>query len=283
MKRPECPFCSQESFSMGPDRSELQRGDQVKRLAIKILFLALAAGFAPAMQQMQLPAVQRASAEAMSRPGVSPFLLGAALHPMTEETAFYYGVAISNHPESFVDDYARYFDGGISLPAMNDEFERARSRATIRTKLLAAVEKIDFHERFTFVCPVRLEAYSFSERAFPLEMDRGEGGFTYFSHFIGMYGVEVNPFVAGKPVNVSDIYWSLPMSEDEGSELIRSRPDRDVTMKVVYSVTRKQKMLGSRSYLVPLIESVEIFSDENMTRRLGVLNMAHRDEAREGL
>ncbi len=201
---------------------------------------------------------------------------------MSEETAFYYSVAVSGHPESFVDDYARYFDGGSSLPGMNDEFERARSRAAVRAKLLAKVEKIDFMERFTFVCPVRLGAYSFQERAFPLELDQGEGGFTYFSHFVGIFGVEVNPFVAGKPVNVSDIYWSLPMSEDEGSAFIRSRPDRDVTMKVVYSVTKKQEVLGSRAYLVPLIESVEIFGDEYLTKRLGALSMAHRDEMREG-
>jgi hypothetical protein len=73
------------------------------------------------------------------------------------------------------------------------------------------------------------------------------------------------------------------MAEDEGSDLIRSRPDRDVTMKVVYSVTRKQEMLGNRSYLAPLIESVEIFSDENLTKSLGVLSIAHRDEVGEGL
>jgi hypothetical protein len=54
-------------------------------------------------------------------------------------------------------------------------------------------------------------------------------------------------------------------------------------MKVVYSVTRKQEMLGNRSYLAPLIESVEIFSDENLTKRLGVLSIAHRDDGREGL
>jgi hypothetical protein len=92
----------------------------------------------------------------------------------------------------------------------------------------------------------------------------------------------VNPFVAGKPVNVSDIYWSLPMSEAEGSAFIKSRPDRDVKMKVMYSVTKKQEMLGNRAYLVPLIESVEIFSDVNLMKRLGVLSMARRDETREG-
>jgi hypothetical protein len=73
------------------------------------------------------------------------------------------------------------------------------------------------------------------------------------------------------------------MSEGEGSDLVRARPDRGVTMKVVYSVTRKQEMLGNRSYLAPLIESVEIFSDENLTKRLGVLSIAHRDDGREGL
>ena len=73
-----------------------------------------------------------------------------------------------------------------------------------------------------------------------------------------------------------------PLSEDAGSAFVRSWPDRDVTMKVVYSVTRKEETLGSRFYLVPLIESVEIFSDENLAKRLGVLSMAHRDEVREG-
>ena len=269
---------------MEQERSEDPRGLQMKKLAIKIMSLALGAGFAPAMQQMQRPIYEQASANVAS-PGlaVSSNLQGAALHPMTEETAFYYRVAISGHPESFVEDYARYFDGGNSLPAMNDEFERARYRATVRTKLLAELKKIDFKQRFTFVCPVRLGAYSFSERAFPLELDRGQGGLAYFGDFSGSFGVGVNPFVAGKPVNMSSIYWVLPMAEDEGSDLIRSRPDRDVTMKVVYSVTRKQEMLGNRSYLAPLIESVEIFSDENLTKSLGVLSIAHRDEVGEGL
>jgi len=250
----------------------------MKKLAIKIMSLALGAGFAPAMQQMQRPIYEQASANVAS-PGlaVSSNLQGAALHPMTEETAF------SGHPESFVEDYARDFEGGNSLPAINDEFEHARYRATVRTKLLAEVEKIDFKQRFTFVCPVRLGAYSFSERAFPLELDRGQGGLAYFGDFSGSFGVGVNPFVAGKPVNLSSIYWSLPMSEGEGSDLVRARPDRGVTMKVVYSVTRKQEMLGNRSYLAPLIESVEIFSDENLTKRLGVLSIAHRDDGREGL
>jgi hypothetical protein len=258
---------------MEQERSEDPRGLQMKKLAIKIMSLALGAGFAPAMQQMQRPIYEQASANVAS-PGlaVSSNLQGAALHPMTEETAFYYRVAISGHPESFVEDYARDFEGGNSLPAINDEFEHARYRATVRTKLLAEVEKIDFKQRFTFVCPVRLGAYSFSERAFPLELDRGQGGLAYFGDFSGSFGVGVNPFVAGKPVNLSSIYWSLPMSEGEG-----------ITMKVVYSVTRKQEMLGNRSYLAPLIESVEIFSDENLTKRLGVLSIAHRDDGREGL
>jgi hypothetical protein len=56
----------------------------------------------------------------------------------------------------------------------------------VRAKLLAKVEKIDFTERFTFVSPVRTGAHPFQERAFPLELDRGEGGFTYFSHFVGI-------------------------------------------------------------------------------------------------
>jgi hypothetical protein len=267
---------------MEEERSGDRWGHPVKRLAIKILSFALAVGFAPAMQHMQMPAYQYASAVGAS-PGltVTSNIHGAALHPMTEETAFYYRVAVSGHPEAFVEDYARYFDGGNSLPAMNDEFERARYSAAVRAKLLAEVGKIDFKERFTFVCPVRLGAYSFTERAFPLELDRGEGGLAYFSDFSGSFGVGVNPFVAGKPVNLSDIYWSLPMSEEEGSAIIRSRPDRDVTMKVVYLVTRKQEMLGSRSYLAPLIESVEIFSDENLTKKLGVLSIANRDEALE--
>jgi hypothetical protein len=269
---------------MEQERCEDPWGLQVKKLAIKIMSLALGAGFAPAMQQMQRPFYGQASADTASiRLAVSSNLQRADLHPMTEETAFYYRVAISGHPESFVEDYARYFDGGNSLPAMNDEFERARYRATVRTKLLAELKKIDFKQRFTFVCPVRLGAYSFSERAFPLELDRGQGGLAYFGDFSGSFGVGVNPFVAGKPVNMSSIYWVLPMAEDEGSDLIRSRPDRDVTMKVVYSVTRKQEMLGNRSYLAPLIESVEIFSDENLTKSLGVLSIAHRDEVGEGL
>ena len=269
---------------MEQERSDDPWGLKVKKLAIKIMSLALGAGFAPAMQQMQRPIYEQASANVTS-PGlaVSSNLQGAALHPMTEETAFYYRVAISGHPESFVEDYARDFEGGNSLPANNDEFEHARYRATVRTKLLAELKKIDFKQRFTFVCPVRLGAYSFSERAFPLELDRGQGGLAYFGDFSGSFGVGVNPFVAGKPVNMSSIYWVLPMAEDEGSDLIRSRPDRDVTMKVVYSVTRKQEMLGNRSYLAPLIESVEIFSDENLTKSLGVLSIAHRDEVGEGL
>ncbi len=269
---------------MEQERSIDSWGLQVKRLAIKIISLALGAGFAPAMQQMQVPPHVQARANATSSfSGVPSSLQRAPLNPMSEETAFYYRVAVSGHPESFVEDYARYFDGGYSLPAMNDEFERARYQAAIRAKLFAEVKKIDFKERFTFVCPVRLGAYSFSERAFPLELDRGEGGLSYFSDFSGSFGVGVNPFVAGKPVNMADIYWLLPMSEDEGSDLIRSRPHRDVTMRVVYSVAHKQEMLGSRSYLAPLIESVEIFSDENLTKKLGELSIAHREEVRHGL
>jgi hypothetical protein len=202
---------------------------------------------------------------------------------MSEETAFYYNVAISGHPEMFVDEYVRNYDDGSSAPSMNDEFQRARYRAAIRAKLIDEVKKIDFSERFTFVCPVVLGQYSFAERAFPLQMDRGNGGFTSFSHDAGTPVFGVNPFIAGKPVNVSEIRWSVPMSVGQGSAFIRSRIGRSVMMKVTYQVTRKKAEMGGRSYLAPYIEGVEIYSDDGLTQKLGVLAVASGKPERAGL
>ncbi len=158
----------------------------------------IAVGFAPASQLTHrsnyvppAPALI-AFRPASSRPGP-----GQPLHPMSEETAFYYNVAISGHPEMFVDEYVRNYDDGSSAPSMNDEFQRARYRAAIRAKLIDEVKKIDFSERFTFVCPVMLGQYSFAERAFPLQMDRGNRRvYLSFSHDAGTLVFGVNPFIA---------------------------------------------------------------------------------------
>ena len=69
---------------MEQERCEDPWGLQVKKLAIKIMSLALGAGFAPAMQQMQRPFYGQASADtASTRLAVSSNLQRADLHPMT--------------------------------------------------------------------------------------------------------------------------------------------------------------------------------------------------------
>jgi hypothetical protein len=261
--------------------SEGSWGLRVKALAYKVLCLTVAVGFAPASQLTHTSSyVPPALAAATARPASS---LGGALNPMSEETAFFYNVAISGHPEAFVDDYARAFDESYAAPSMNDEFERARYRAAIRAKLMGEVGKIDFSERFTFVCPVVLGEYSFTERAFPLEMDRDTDGFASFSHDAGTLVFGVNPFIAGKPVNVSEIRWSLPMTEGQGSTFVKSRTGRSVMMKVTYAVTRKKTVIGGRSYLAPYIEGVEIYSDDGLTQKLGDLDVANGNQERASL
>jgi hypothetical protein len=251
------------------------RGLPVKALAYKVVCLAIAVGFAPASQLKQTSSYVP-PAPATAPPRHAGFHAGA-LNPMSEETSFYYTVAISGHPEVFVDDYARSFDAGYAAPSINDEFERARYRAVIEQKLTDEVRKVDFSEQFTFVCPVVLGEYSFAERAFPLNMDQANGGFASFSHDAGTLVFGVNPFIAGKPVNVSAIRWSLPMSEGEGSAFVKSRTGRSVMMKVTYSVTRKKVVIGGRLYFAPIIEAVEIYADDALKQKLGDLVLARRN------
>lgn len=253
----------------------------MKALAYKVVCLAIAVGFAPASQlTLTSSYVPPAPVNPSARHGGG---LAGPLNPMSEETAFYFSVAISGHPEAFLDDYARSFDAGYAAPSIDDEFERARYRASIRAKLTEAVKKIDFSEEFTFVCPVILGEYSFAERAFPLVMERAGDGFASFSHDAGTLVFGVNPFIAGKPVNVSAIHWSLPMSEGEGSAFLKGRTGRSVTMKVTYSVTRRKVVLGGRLYLAPYIEGVEIYSDDALTQKLGELAVASQSSERAGL
>ena len=192
---------------------------------------------------------------------------------MTREQAFYYWVAVYGAPADLVDRYARVFDADNYRRAMADEFERSRYRGSVESRIMTHVRELTFNEKFTYVNNVSLGEYSFTNHAFPLF--KPDTGFSYFNYWVAGNGFDINPFDLGMALNTTDFTWSVPMTEVAGSALVKSRPGRTLTARIVYSVTReKNDVYSSRYYLTPFIHKIEVFADPNMTKLVGTLSRA---------
>jgi hypothetical protein len=190
---------------------------------------------------------------------------------ITEEMAFYYYVAIYGAPPDVIDRYARFFDAANYNRAMADEFERGRYRNGIQARIAAAVGRIDFNAKFSYITSrATLGEYSFTYHAFPILGVGYAAGFDYFNYYVGGNGFDLNPFTIENAVNANDFSWSLPMPEAEGSALIKSRPDRRVTVRITYSITRNKVEDHTRVYFRPFIHSIEVLAGDQ-SRKLGVI------------
>lgn len=210
--------------------------------------------------------------------------------PMTSEKAFYFYCAIYGTPGDAVDRYGSYFDATNYARAMADEFQRARYRAGIQAKIADEVKKLNFAEKFTLVGSTTykgytaLGEYSFDSHSFPISyvptMDFCiDAGRTFFGNCEGKV-LHVNVFRVEDSVNGTDFVWSLPMSETEASAFIKSRAvgggvNRRVAAKITYSIVNKKGLGGTSSGnaapFIPFIYAVEIYEDESLARKLGVI------------
>jgi hypothetical protein len=195
---------------------------------------------------------------------------------ITKEQAFYYWVAAYGAPADVVDRYARVFDLGNYERAMADEFERRRYREQINATITARVRDLEVDDRFLYLSErkphlaARLGEYSFADHAFPVKMPNT--GFGYFNYWVRGNGFDINPFDLPKASNLTDFDWSLPMPEDKASALLKSLNNRQVTLAIIYSITRATHEVHSlRYYLTPFIYSIEVFADRDRTRKIATL------------
>jgi hypothetical protein len=190
---------------------------------------------------------------------------------MTREQAFYYWVAVYGAPADLVDRYARVFDADNYRRAMADEFERSRYRDSVEARIMTHVRELTFNETFTYVNRAGFGEYSFTSHAFPL--GQPNTGFSYFNYWVAGNGFDINPFDLGMALNTTDFTWSVPMPEAAGSALLKSRPERTLTVRIVYSVTREKNDVHSlRFYLTPFIHTIDVFADDSMTKLVGTLS-----------
>ena len=198
------------------------------------------------------------------RPSVS-----AVLSPMTDLQEFYYRVAIygyartktfgkPNDNEGYdnVNFFGETFDNDNYKRAMADEFERNRYRTRIRAKIEEEVRKVNFNQKFTLVGYEKLGEYSFERHSFPIGSQTSVNG---------------NQFAS-----------ELPMSEADASAFVKSRAsasgniNRTVKVRITYSVVNDRagfSLLNAvyTPYFNYFIYSVEVFGDENMTQKMGVI------------
>lgn len=206
----------------------------------------------------------------------SPSPHAATPQPMTMEQAFYYWVAVYGPSADVVDRYAVVFDAGNYRQAMADEFERARYRNAIDAKIQAHVRALTFDEKYVYLSRLdsqtaaRFGEYSFANHAFPVLLP--DTGFSYFNYYVAGNGFDINPFDLGKALNVKDFNWSLPMQESAARAFLKSRPDRCLMLRFVYSVTRdKNDVYSLRYYLTPFIHSIAAYDCHSTSDPVGVL------------
>jgi Domain of unknown function (DUF4852) len=201
-----------------------------------------------------------------------------ALPPELDQLqAFYYPVAIDGPWEGMIDDFGRYFDRANYQRLMADEFERSKYRERLKAMIMEGAGKITFQEEYTYVTDAILQGYSFETKAFPIRLPRT--GFKYFNYSVEGNGFTLDPFNWDHIANRSDIDWSLPMSEEQGSALVKTRPYRNLTAAIVYSVDRRLTRYAGRIYLKPVVRSVKFFTDESLVQLLGespILNTSER-------
>lgn len=216
---------------------------------------------------------------------------------MSPEKAFYYFVAMYGFgkvlryggPDDIIEIYGKSFDASNYARAMADEFERGRYKERIRVRIADEVRKIDFSEKFTFVAEGTLGEYSFGSHSFPLIRDR----FQYYQFCIGPPSrpqgcefLEVTCFRVQDAVNRDDFNWSVPMSETDASAFVKSRStagpgavDRRIMLRITYSVVNKQGQESGKNFyneyshpiFSPFVYSVEAYSDESLSKKLGVI------------
>jgi hypothetical protein len=190
--------------------------------------------------------------------------------------SFIYGVA-----NNVVDRYALAFDQGNYARAMSDEFSRAQYRERIHARIAAGVRRVDFSQKFTVTGQGNLGEYNFASHSFPVNPGVSSG----FCIGTSCSNLRVDVFRIQDAVNVGDFNWSLAIPESEASAFLKSRTfanggsNRSVTVRVTYSIVPlrgRPPVQGSTSVpqqasLRPFIHSVEIYSDQNLSRRLGVI------------
>ena len=238
-------------------------------------------GFLPSMQPItvEVPSDSGSQVSAKGHAGKNTPKKSALPWPeMTKEEGFYFWVAVYGASADMVDKYARVFDSDNYRRAMANEFERSKYRKAMEDLIRARADGLTFDEKFTFMSwrdsnnGAKFGEYSFEKHEFPIKLP--DTGFSYFNYWVGGNGFDVNPFDLGMALNATDFSWTLPMSEEAGAALLKSRPNRIITLRIVYSVTRdKNDVNSSRYYLTPFIHSIEAFADPEMTKPLGSLAM----------
>jgi hypothetical protein len=200
---------------------------------------------------------------------------------MSFEKAFYYFVAIYGQPGDLVDLYGKFFDAGNYERAMADEFERNRYREQILARIADGVRKVDFNDKFTLVAQATLGEYSFGSHSFPFVWNLFPA--PRFCIHRPWYPcrrefIDLSAFRVQDAVNGSDFNWSLPMSEADASAFVKSRSaarvgdvDRLIMVRIIYSVVNKKGSYAQHYTFSPFIFSVEAYSDQSLTRQLGVV------------
>ena len=169
--------------------------------------------------------------------------------PITALQVFYYRIANWGYARDSsyreyrdnVKTYGEEFDSDNYKRAMADEFERNRYRARIQAKIDEEVKKVNFSQKFSTIGYENLGEYSFGSHSFPIGSRSG--------------------------VNGDQFALSLPMSEADANAFVKSRAsqpgniNRTVKVRTIYSLVK-----GSSERF---IYSVEVFADEEMTRKLG--------------
>ena len=251
---------------------------RLTRLVALLLTLAVPCGaYAQRSKQLRPPS--------RTTPGPQPPPPRPSLSPsppqMSFEKAFYYFVAIYGQPGDVVDRYGKFFDAGNYERAMADEFERNRYREKILARIADGVRNVDFNDKFTLVAQATLGEYSFGNHSFPFVWNLFPT--PLFCIHRPWYPcrrefIDLSAFRVEDAVNGNDFNWSLPMSEADASAFVKSRSaarigdvDRLIMVRITYSVVNKKGSYAQHYTFSPFIFSVEAYSDESLTRKLGVI------------
>jgi Domain of unknown function (DUF4852) len=205
-----------------------------------------------------------ANSKPVQKPSVSP-----VPPQITVGQEFYYLVAVYGYARTKtwgkpydeegydnVDFYGETFDYLNYKSAMADEFERNRYRTRISAKIEDEVRKVNFNQKFTSIDYRQLGEYSFERHAFP---------------FGSQHAVNRNQFAT-----------LLPMSETDASAFVKRRStasgniNRTVKVRTIYSIVNDKAGFSLKNavytpYFNYFTHSVEVFSDEDMTLKLGVI------------
>jgi hypothetical protein len=257
-------------------------GFHVRKVVFATMFLALFAECVAAQQQRTNPPQKRTAPVSQVQ--------HSSVHPMSAEEAFFYYTAIFGEDlnnsfimgsaNNIVDRYALAFDSGNYARAMSDEFSRSHYRAGIQARIAAGVRRVDFSHKFIAIGGASLSEYNFASHSF--QFTPGAGSSFCLGSQCSNLRVDVGIQDA---VNVKDFNWSLAMPESEARAFLKGRTlagggsNRSVTLRVTYSIVplkgRPPVQLPSsvpqHASLRPFIHSVEIYSDQSLSKRLGVI------------